>query len=634
MEKKALKADLHVHSKYSVRPSEWILQKLGCAESYTDPVSLYNKAIQRGMDIVTITDHNTLSGSLDIAHLDNTFVSEEITTYFPDDRCKVHVLAWDINEKHHEDITRYRENIFDLVKYLNKEGIVHALAHPTYSLNDKLTFERFEQLLLLFNLFEMNGTRDEYQNNALKTILGSLNRNRIEELCNKYNMEAAGAEPWKKGMMGGSDDHSSLNIARTYTEVPDAYEMQGFFDGLRAGRSVPCSVPSTPKTFGRNLYSIAYQFYNTKFNIDKYTNDELLLRFAEKILTNGKRQESVYKRLRGYIGYRRPDYLHKNRDDGFLSQLLSQARKIIGNDQVMMAVVKTGAGIDSKKDEMWFNFINSVAEQLLQRSANSLLKNISGANLFDIFSTIGSAGSLYTMLAPFFISYGIFTKDRKFCRDYLKHAGLGECTQDVNRCRMAHFTDTFNGLGGDVKTSRMQGDMAKNHWKDITMITCGPDQGVDGAVNFKPIGEVEMPEDPEIKLYYPPVLNMLDYCYEQGFTQIHSVTPGPMGLAALLISKILRVPHYSTYHTAFPQYAEKLTSDHTISDIVWKYVVWFYNQTDKVYVSSKDKVEELVLKGIKKEKIEFQIRDNEKDLFIPVTEEDFYKRDRRIVAAA
>lgn len=408
MEKSIIKADLHVHSKYSVRPSEWILQKLGCAESYTDPFSLYNKAIQRGMDIVTITDHNTLAGSLEIAHLDNTFVSEEITTYFPDDRCKVHVLAWNINEKHHEDITRYRENIFDLVKYLNKEGIIHALAHPTYSLNDRLTFERFEQLLLMFKIFEINGTRDEYQNNALKIILERLDKKKIEGFCNKYNMEATGPEPWIKGITGGSDDHSSLNIARTYTEVEGEFDIHGFLDGIRAGHSIPRSTPSTPKTFGRNLYSIAYQFYNKKVNLNKYSNDELLLRFAGKILTNGNGYESIYKKLRGYIGYQRPDYFNKTTDRTFQGQLLSEAREIISQDQEMMTVAKTGEGSDSEKDEMWFNFINNVAEKLLQGSANSILKSLSGANLFDIFSTIGSAGSLYTMLAPFLWKYLIW----------------------------------------------------------------------------------------------------------------------------------------------------------------------------------------------------------------------------------
>jgi hypothetical protein len=64
-----VKVDLHVHSKASERPSEWILQKLGCPESFTEPDELYRIAKRRGMSLVTITDHNTNSGCLEIAPL-------------------------------------------------------------------------------------------------------------------------------------------------------------------------------------------------------------------------------------------------------------------------------------------------------------------------------------------------------------------------------------------------------------------------------------------------------------------------------------------------------------------------------------------------------------------------------------
>lgn len=52
-------------------------------------------------------------------------------SFFPEDRCKFHVLAWNISEKQHEDITSLRENIFELVPYLHGQGIVHALATPS-----------------------------------------------------------------------------------------------------------------------------------------------------------------------------------------------------------------------------------------------------------------------------------------------------------------------------------------------------------------------------------------------------------------------------------------------------------------------------------------------------------------------
>lgn len=102
-----MKIDLHVHSKYSKRPSEWILKKLGCPESFTDPLHLYRIAKKRGMSAVTITDHNAIDGCLEIAHLPDTFISEEVTTYFPEDGCKLHVLAYDVDEQNTRRFKRF-----------------------------------------------------------------------------------------------------------------------------------------------------------------------------------------------------------------------------------------------------------------------------------------------------------------------------------------------------------------------------------------------------------------------------------------------------------------------------------------------------------------------------------------------
>ena len=126
------------------------------------------------MSLVTITDHNTIAGALEIAHLPDTFVSEEITAYFPEDRCKVHVLALDITENQHRDIQKVRENISDLADYLNQEQILHVVAHPLYGINERFSPEHFERLLLLFKNFELNGARNPEQNQLLRSILAGL----------------------------------------------------------------------------------------------------------------------------------------------------------------------------------------------------------------------------------------------------------------------------------------------------------------------------------------------------------------------------------------------------------------------------------------------------------------------------
>ena len=87
------RADLHVHSKFSDRPSEWFLRRIGAPESFMEPMEVYRSCKEAGMDYVTISDHNCIRGALEIAHLPDTFISSELTTYFPENGCKIHCLV-------------------------------------------------------------------------------------------------------------------------------------------------------------------------------------------------------------------------------------------------------------------------------------------------------------------------------------------------------------------------------------------------------------------------------------------------------------------------------------------------------------------------------------------------------------
>ena len=56
------KIDLHVHSRYSCKSQNPVIKALGSQESYSDPEHIYRTALKRGMDFVTITDHDTIDG--------------------------------------------------------------------------------------------------------------------------------------------------------------------------------------------------------------------------------------------------------------------------------------------------------------------------------------------------------------------------------------------------------------------------------------------------------------------------------------------------------------------------------------------------------------------------------------------
>ena len=49
-----MKIELHVDPKFSTWPFQWVLQKIGCPESYTDPFRLREIALKNGMSTVTL----------------------------------------------------------------------------------------------------------------------------------------------------------------------------------------------------------------------------------------------------------------------------------------------------------------------------------------------------------------------------------------------------------------------------------------------------------------------------------------------------------------------------------------------------------------------------------------------------
>ena len=98
------RCDLHLHSRFSDRSEDWIFRRFDFPDSYSDPRELYRRAKAAGMDFVTITDHDTIQGCLEIAEYTDTFISEQVTTYFPLDPCKVNLLVWGISAAQHEEI--------------------------------------------------------------------------------------------------------------------------------------------------------------------------------------------------------------------------------------------------------------------------------------------------------------------------------------------------------------------------------------------------------------------------------------------------------------------------------------------------------------------------------------------------
>jgi glycosyltransferase involved in cell wall biosynthesis len=597
--------DLHVHSKFSKRPSQWILQKIGCPESFTEPLDIYRIAKMRGMNLVTITDHNRIEGALAIAHLPDTFISEEITTYFPENRCKIHVLALNITEKQHADIQKVRQNIYALVDYLVDANIVHIVAHPLFSINERLTIEHFEKLLLLFKNFEMNGARNDGTNECLQRILQHLTPKIIARLSDKHGIEPRMPTPWRKNITGGSDDHSSLNIARTYTEIPAAESRIEALNGILNNRARVIRHPSTPLTFAHVLYGIAYQFYHNKFGLEKYTTKDVLLNFLDHSLRPNLPHEGpgFIAKIYHFLHYRKRPRVSSQVPESLEALVRHETGKILHDNPHLLKPNASKDQVGEDPEKNWFDFVDQVANRITLNFAGHLMDHLSGANVFNIFHTVGSAGGLYAMLAPYFLAYSYFSQDREFYSQIYRHFKLN-AHADRTAVRgdrvVAQFVDHFFDPGSvEAVLTRLRPCLVHAD-KKFEILTCGPNhQTAPVGVNiFEPIGTYEHADFPGRCLYFPPLLQMLKSCYEKNVTRIQSVTPGPVGLAALAIARILKRPVYGTYHPSLLRYAPFLGGDESIDDILERFMGWYYAQLDRIYVFSPSDEAALLRKGI------------------------------------
>jgi glycosyltransferase involved in cell wall biosynthesis len=277
-------------------------------------------------------------------------------------------------------------------------------------------------------------------------------------------------------------------------------------------------------------------------------------------------------------------------------------------------------------EELWRRFVRRVSDRLLARFADKMLTSVRSANIFELFHDVASAGSLYALLSPFFLSTELFARERSFTGTCMESFGVRREKKHGCDLRVAHFTDTFAEINGVALTIQQQICLAKKYGKDMTCVTCNVGPAMEGAKNFEPVGSFAMPEYPELTLAYPPFLKMLAWCFEQDFDCILTATPGPVGLAGLAIARILKIPVYGTYHTAFPQYVRLFTEDTSMEDAAWRYMRWFYGQMDAIYSPSQTTALELSAHGIDKDKIVVHPRGVDAERFQPGRRNGFFDK--------
>ena len=215
------RADLHCHSRFSVFK---YFRRANTRDCYNAPEDVYRTAKERGMAYVTITDHDSIDGALYLLNkypdMQDFFIGEEVETYFPETRQRIHVGVWGLNEEQHREIQRLRRDIRELIPYMKSQKMLFGINHLFQNYRMKNVAARYiSELLDMFEIIEvMNGAMASFHNRMVQQLVQHVKETHGHHIS----------------MIGGSDAHTLKHVAKVHT-VSKGETVQEFLDNVRKG---------------------------------------------------------------------------------------------------------------------------------------------------------------------------------------------------------------------------------------------------------------------------------------------------------------------------------------------------------------------------------------------------------------
>jgi len=609
---------------------------MGTPESFVEPEEIYRNARQKGMDFVTISDHNCIRGALEIAHLPGTFISNEVTTYFPENGSKVHILVSGIDEEQFRMIQELRADIYRLQEYLVGENIVSSVAHVLYRVNGRLTIDQFERLLLLFPRFELiNGSRDRRAADLLAAILGNLTPEMMGAMANRQGIEPYGPQPWKKATTAGSDDHSGTYTATAYTKTPAAADVDEYLAYLRRGEHEADGVCGGSVLMGHAFYHIAYSYYQDRFvRGNKSGRPTLVGQLFERLLKTPTETSSGWS-LKGlatrFFVSRQVNKLSETE-----RQLVADFRRLFSGQTEQQTAQPL------MDDRRTFRIACHISHVLGYSFFERFVEFAREGKLMESLQTIASLAPVALSMAPYLAAFNTQHKDEPFHKAIAGHFPAAAHLRRASDSK-AWITDTFAEVNGVSRTIQVLAETAcKSGRKLVVLVSMDRTLETENASemrggqgrsressqghrtapkvdlkNFPPVGTFPLPEYESQTLAFPPFLEVVEYIERHRFNELIISTPGPMGLTGLAAARLLGLRTTGIYHTDFVQYVRHLTQDDDLADLTWQFMHWFYEQCTTVLVPTETYRRQLIDKGFEPGKLDVMARGVDTRLFHP-----------------
>ena len=498
------RVDMHCHSTASQLSRLGVQRSLGLPECATPPEEVYDLAKRRGMDFVTITDHDTIDGCLELADRPDCFVSEELTARFAGEPQAVHVLCYGITPGDHEWLQAHAGDVEACAAYLAENEIASALAHPFYNVDAPLTPRHRRRLAELFPIWEVR------------------NGSRAAEL----NMPAAIYIETHGGTgIGGSDDHAGVDIGRTFTEVSAAATPEEFLHKMRAGDAQGGGQQGSAAKWAHAAMALATRALGGS-GAERAPDPAAVLKIAQRTISEGAAREG---KVAADIG---PD------DARALLEAWLRSVELEQRGPELLAYLQAE---DFSHADLYRRARRTHERRL--RSAIAI-----GADAVGKGDLAAAFGGLFDAVIPAVPYAPAIT--------FLGAEKAKLSSRSEERPRIALIAD---GIGANHGVSATIEKIRELGVPGYEIEVVGTDAGVDRRLPAA--AELEVPFYAGMSLGVPGLPGLAETLAEGRYDAVHVTAPGPAGIAATLLNRIAGTPLIASYHTELASYAGLRSGD-------------------------------------------------------------------------
>jgi glycosyltransferase involved in cell wall biosynthesis/predicted metal-dependent phosphoesterase TrpH len=566
------RADMHCHSTASQLSRLGVQRSLGLPECATPPEEVYELAKRRGMAFVTITDHDTIDGCLELADRRDCFVSEELTARFAGEPQAVHVLCYGITPGDHEWLQANAGDLEACAAYLHENEIASALAHPFYNVEAPLTPRHRRRLAELFPIWEVR------------------NGSRAAEL----NMPAAIYTETHGGTgVGGSDDHAGVDIGRTFTGVPAAATPEEFLQHLRAGRAEAGGEQGSAAKWAHAAMALATRALTLDDSGAPYPPTEgekrastvdpaAVMKIAQRVLAEGAAREG---KVAADIG--------PNDARALLEAWLSSIDLDLRGRELLDHLQAE----DFSHADL-YRRARRTHERRLRAAVTDGSAALAGGEIAAAF------GGLFDAVVPA-VPYIPATA-------FLGAEKAKLAARPGERPRVALIADGIGATHGVTATIEKIRELGVPGF-EIDVV--GTDAGVDRRLPA--VTELEVPFYPGMSVGVPSLPRLVETLAEGRYDVVHVTAPGPAGVAATLLNRIAGTPLVASYHTELATYAGLRSGDGGLEAMAQAALGAFYGAPSLVLSPSPAADRSLLALGIGQDRLGRWERGVDVDRFDP-----------------